>query len=585
MCGIVGGTNPEWPYAAAVNTLRHRGPDAQKVVHPGMITLGFARLAIIDLSESANQPMSSTDGNVWVVFNGEVYGFQKVRQNLEAAGCQFETQSDTEVVLQAYLTWGDKFIDRLDGMFAIGIYDRRDEKLRLYRDRPGIKPLYYFWDGNEFAFASELKAIEQLCADTSLKVDNTAIYDFLTYRYVPAPKTLYRSVCKLPPAHLLVFDVHNKCVENVSRYWELRPDRFRNGITTNEAGEQLRQLIEASVGEQLVADVPVGCFLSGGMDSSVVVASAVGHRDYLKTFSIGFEIQEHSETHFARLVADALSTDHEENIFGNEQLEALFPNLKSWYDEPFGDTSAFPTYFVSKQARQSVTVALSGDGGDELLGGYRWYRRFRRLKRLGATVLRSKWSGPDRLRRYFADQAIPRGLCSLASLVFAEDLALYTKLMGGMTCGEKWQYATLLEIDKHYDDYWYFREHWRTDLPPLSRLQYLDFHTYLPDDILTKVDRASMANSLEVRVPFLSKELIEFTFSLPESILYHGGELKGLMKLAYKDVLPQEIISREKKGFSVPREYESESMGRPHERIVNELFGFVPSDIGVASCG
>ena len=574
MCGIVGGTSRDWPYERAVQVLGHRGPDAQQTLHIGRMVLGFSRLSIIDLRELANQPMASEDEMVWLVFNGEIYSFFVVRAKLEQLGRRFRTQSDTEVVLQAYLQWGDAFVDHLDGMFAMGIYDRRVEKLKLLRDRPGVKPLYYYWNGREFAFASELKGIEILCGDGRLSVDPTAVYDFLTYRYIPTPKTFYRHVYKLPPASRLVYDVTRNLIEKETRYWNLEVDPQTSVTLTNEdACDELRSLMEKSVKEQLVADVPVGCFLSGGIDSSVVVATSAERHHDLKTFSIGFDVAEHTETHFAKQVAQRFQTNHREKTFSLSALGELFPQLKKWYDEPFADTSAFPTYYVSQLARETVAVALTGDGGDELFGGYRWYQRYRKIQRWGIGRV-GGWGDPwDRLRQRLVVGSFFRKLISVTALLGADALTCYTKILGGLTKGEKQGYAKLLEIDSDYDDYWFFRRHWRHDLPLLTRLQYLDFHTYLPDDILTKVDRVSMANSLECRVPFLSQGLIEFAFSLPESVRYHNGQLKGLLKQAYRKVLPAAILERGKKGFSMPPQYHHSGREQQWtETILDQLY-------------
>ncbi|MDF1845455.1 MAG: asparagine synthase (glutamine-hydrolyzing) [Rubripirellula sp.] len=580
MCGILGGTKSDWDYDAAVESMRHRGPDSQKVVSLDCITLGFARLSIIDLRAAANQPMQSACGHVWITFNGEVYGFDELRKQLIAAGHKFQTTSDTEVVLNAYLQWGDDFIDRLDGMFAIALYDNRDRKLRLYRDRAGIKPLYYFWDGKEFAYASELKGLTTLCRDHSFQIDNTAIYDFLTYYYIPEPKSLYRNVFKLPPAHRLVFRVDDRRIEEALPYWRLEvPGSDHQTCSLPDACEQLRALVDNSVAEQLIADVPVGFFLSGGMDSSVLVASASTQHNQVKTYSIGFDTDEKDETEFAREIAIAFNTDHHERTFPREEMTALADRMKSWYDEPFGDRSAFPTFVVSRFAKESVTVALSGDGGDELFGGYRWYSRYKKLRRFGAGRIGSMHGVADRMKRNFPTGSASYRALQRLSWLTTDRVSLYAKLMGAMTTEDKREFAQRLEIDKDYDDYWHFRKYWRDDLPLLTRLQYVDFHTYLPGDILTKVDRVSMAVSLEVRVPFLSRDLIEFAFSLPESVRYQNGELKGLMKAAYTDVLPNRIINRGKQGFSIPRAYKRH-VSAPEQQtqvtLLNQMYGIFP---------
>ncbi|MEO2030930.1 MAG: asparagine synthase (glutamine-hydrolyzing) [Planctomycetaceae bacterium] len=567
MCGLIGGNIPNLQYSAAVSVLRHRGPDSQQVLNFGQFTIGFTRLAVVDTSAAADQPMLSDDGRVCLTFNGEIYGHRTIRSELQRRGHQFKTLSDTEVVLRAWLEWGPDFVDHIDGMFAIAIFDRLDDQVHLYRDRAGIKPLYYLWDGRNFVFASELKAIERLGGDLTLRVDNTALYDFLTYGYIPAPKSLYRNVYKLPPATHMVFDVGEHSILRTRRYWEL-PTEQRATANIEEVAQELKHHMQQSVSEQLVADVPVGCFLSGGIDSSIVVATADACMNQLQTFSVGFDVAEHSETAFAREVAARFDTDHREITFYETDAEDQLAQLKNLYDEPFADTSAFPVAAVSRCARQSVTVALSGDGGDELFGGYKWYRRYASLLRLGATRVPGSSAWFERAKHRLPTGGWLRKLVGAAAFATADELSLYVSLMGGMTKSRKTAYADLLEIDSDYDDCWYFRQHWRRDLPLLTRLQYLDFHTYLPDDILTKVDRASMAHSLEVRVPFLSRQLIEFAFSLPEGVRYHGNRLKGLLKHAYQQILPSGILSRPKKGFSTPPSHVYSFGGRLRETIL-----------------
>jgi asparagine synthase (glutamine-hydrolysing) len=496
MCGIVGGTNPDWAYEDAVNALHHRGPDSQRTIRFPTLTLGFTRLAVIDVREISDQPMSSGDGKVWITYNGEVYCFKQLRDQLIQLGWSFRTDSDTEVVLTSYLQWGEEFLEHLDGMFAIAIYDRRDESLRLYRDRFGIKPLFYYWDGRDFGFASEIKGILALLNGSSPDIDQTAAYDFLTYHYIPTPKTLFKTISKLPPASKVKIDIQGRSLGGVRSYWDLA-DAFSNPFrgTVEEACTEISCLIDESVKNQMIADVPLGFFLSGGIDSSIVVSSAARVDAAIETFTVGFESHEDSETQYSRIVAEACNSSHHEKILTRDSYEQSLLLLKEWFDEPFGDTSAFPTYLVSRVAKERVTVALSGDGGDEIFAGYEryglypWLNPIRRLqmRRLGALL--------DQLKGRVPARSAPRRALNFLSVVGDDPLALYTRLMSGMTKAEKSPYAEYFGIEADYDDYWYFRKHWREELPTLTRLQYLDFHTYLPDDILTKVDRVSMANS------------------------------------------------------------------------------------------
>lgn len=573
VCGFVGGTNPQWQYSAALESIAHRGPDASQLCLDGPVQVGFRRLAIIDLSEQANQPMFADDSETWLVFNGEIYGFRALRAELEKNGLKFRTKSDTEVVLNAYLQWGDDFVDRLDGMFAIAIWDAKARRLKLFRDRPGIKPLYYYHDGKDFAFASELKAIEKALGSDRLQVDETALYDFLSYRYIPAPKTLYRNCFKLPPAHGLVFDPSTGSIQTPQPYWSIEVPEQPLSLTLEESCEQLRALIDASVCEQMVADVPLGFFLSGGVDSSVVVASASTTGRNLSTFSIGFDSDAVSETPYARQVARNFGTDHHERILSPSDARELLPSLKTWFDEPFADESALPTYLVSQVSRENVTVVLTGDGGDEVFGGYRTYPRFTRYARLPAWP-RIVNQAAYRLRKPFNRRSAISRVVSFMELAFSEGPELWGAIMGGMPTAAKADYRRQFAIPDDYDDWWHYREFWRNDVPLRTRLQLLDFHTFLPGLVLTKVDRTSMAVSLEARVPLLDRRIIEFSFSLSEEMRYHLGELKGLLRFAYRSILPDDILDRRKKGFGIPRYYFKDlDGGEPiQEYVLKSLF-------------
>jgi asparagine synthase (glutamine-hydrolysing) len=573
MCGFVGGTDPSWDYAAALASIEHRGPDDGRLNLDGPVRVGFRRLSIIDLDAAAMQPMFAEDGATWIVFNGEIYGFIGLRDELEKRGHVFRTHSDTEVLLKAYLEWGDTFIDHLDGMFAIALWDARDRKLRLYRDRPGIKPLYYFYDGRRFAFASELKALEAALDADDLEVDETALYDFLGYRYVPAPKTLYRNCFKLPPAHRIIFDPDSGKLSGPEPFWSLPVPQRALTLSVDEAAEELRELVNESVRDQMVSDVPLGFFLSGGVDSSTIVAAASGLGADVSTFSIGFDSDDKSETPYAREVASLFGTRHHERMLSQAAAGDLLPNLEKWFDEPFADESAMPTYLVSRVARENVKVVLTGDGGDEVFGGYRTYLRFERYDRLPswpAAMDRLAF----RLRQPFGRRSAVARVTRVLEFAFGKGPALWARIMHGMPQAAKSEYRDRFAIPQDYDDWWHYREHWRDDLPLRTRLQFLDFHTFMPGMVLTKVDRTSMAVSLEARVPFLARKIIEFSFALPEKIRYHDGELKGILKYAYKDILPTGILHRRKKGFGIPRYYLQDlDGGKPvQEHLLRSLF-------------
>jgi asparagine synthase (glutamine-hydrolysing) len=549
MCGIFGLVSERTDIEKArlsLNTLKHRGPDQWGEYIDKGIYLGHRRLSIIDLSENARQPMLDDEGDVVITVNGEIYNYRKIRDDLKKI-YKFRSESDSEVILHGYKHFGiDGLLERIDGMFAISIYDKKAGKVFLVRDRAGIKPLFYGISNREFIWASELKAIEKYFGQ-SLEKDNTAIYDYLTYLYIPQPKTLYKNVFKLKPAHYLEIDVQ-KSTSQLKNYWCLNSEST-NKMSLQEAGEHLRFLIRKSVKEQMMSDVPLGYFLSGGIDSSIVVYEASKVNDVNKTYTIGFEDPAHNESAFAAKVAGLCRTQHKSQMLSEDEAVNLLPEMARWYDEPYADTSAIPSYLVSKFARKEVTVALTGDGGDELFGGYLWYQNFIKYanKNKKIPVNRMLLNVRNRFR-----YKIPGKISNRILNYNLEDQSLYTKFLGGMLREEKSRYRDKLGIDKDYDDYWCFDSLLSKNKISIKELMLLDFNTYLPDDILTKMDRVSMAVSLEVRVPLLSRELIEFVFSLPEEILIYQGQLKGLAKYAYTGLLPDEILNRKKRGFNIP---------------------------------
>ena len=579
MCGIFGFTkfkNEDLEKAReSLHTLHHRGPDQWNDYFDDNIYMGHQRLSILDLSEDGKQPMISPDEKVIITVNGEIYNFLKLKKELEKRHT-FKSTSDSEVVLYGYIEWGiDKLLDKIDGMYAISIYDKEKEEVFLIRDRAGIKPLYYGNVNGQISWGSELKAIQKFYENRNiLECDYTAYYDFLTYLYIPTPKSMYKNVYKLETAHYLKIDVKNNTFDKI-QYWQLEVKKCNDNIET--AKKKIYDLVKESVDEQMVSDVPLGFFLSGGMDSSVVVALAsLSHSD-ISTFSIGFTDKSHDETHFADLVADMYETKHYKKILDENTAQKMSYMIKEWYDEPFGDTSCFPTYLVSKFAKENSTVVLTGDGGDEVFGGYKWYKKFEQLQKLKKVpFVRS-------LAYLLKPFSLSGGLLGKISRniqhVFLEDdLEMYTKLLGGMIASEKIDYKKLWNISDDYDDYWYFRKFYNDELPIIMRLQYLDFHTYLPDDILTKVDRVSMNVSLECRVPFLKKEIIEYSFSLDENVRIANGELKGIMKESFEKIVPKEITQRDKKGFSIPLSTMSKLYEDSNYRQENLLKDFTDND-------
>ena len=574
MSGIIGATNKDWNFESAIKALRHRGTDSQQIIHNPDFSLGFTRLALIDLSRAADQPMSVLDGKVWIVFDGKIYAYKTLRDQLISKGYQFKTESDTEVVLNAYLQWGDDFVDHIDGMFAIAIHDLRTRQLKLFRDRPGIKPLYYYYDRKNFAFASELKGITALCSDGSFLPDTTALYDYLTYSYIPEPKTFYKNVSRLLPASELIFDLKEKRILNIRKYWRLNPTIHRDPSLKRieEYSTELRQLIHESVKDQLVADVPAGCFLSGGLDSSIIVAEASALKPDLETFTIGFENKNYSESHFAESVAKNFRTQHHSKILTDVKPDQLFKALKTWYDEPFADTAAFPSFVIAQYARQKTAIVLTGDGADEVFGGYARYKQAKRILEWPRPFQHKLTARLSTWRKKFEQGSLLYKFLYGLDLVTCDEVTCYAMLMGGMTDVDKKIYFKKWQIPKDYDTHWYYRLHYREDFPILTRLQYLDFHTYLPSNILTKIDRVTMAVSLEARIPFLSRKIIEFTFSCPLNILYDQEKLKGLLRKAYQDILPPQILLRERMSCGLPPQYLGRQNFWIQEKILKEAF-------------
>jgi asparagine synthase (glutamine-hydrolysing) len=530
--------------------LAHRGPDGDGFFREAGVGLGHRRLAIIDLV-TGDQPMSNDDGTVTLVFNGEIYNFRELRAELERRGHRFRTASDTEAILRAYETWELGCVERLRGMFAFALWDRRRRRLLLARDRVGIKPLVYAWDGHRLLFASELKAILQ---DSSVprELDWEALHDFLTFHYVPSPRTIFRGVRKLPPASYLVIDQARGQPE-VRRYWDLRfaPDESRRD---DDWLAGLRARLEDAVRSHLVADVPLGAFLSGGMDSSTVVAlMAAVSRQPVRTFSIGFDDTDFDELGYARQVARRFGTDHYEFVVKPDALEAL-PRLGWQLDEPFADSSALPTYYVAKITREHVTVALSGDGGDENFAGYRRYATalglHQRYDRLPGRLIRSLLRQAARL---LPAGARGQGYLELLGADPVDRYAHMVTFQRQRSLGRLLTRDARAAIDAESAGAAFRRLAAEGNAPDyLSTLQYIDVRQYLPDDILAKVDFTSMLVSLEARVPLLDHVLMEYVATMPSRLKFRNGSGKAILKRVMAADLPAEILDRRKMGFGVP---------------------------------
>lgn len=534
--------------------LSHRGPDQSGEEIYASVYMGHRRLSILDLSETGRQPMVSAQGSNAITVNGEIYNFKALRKELEACGYHFSSQSDSEVVLHGYAQWGaEGLAERIDGMYAIVIHDRKNDTLHFIRDRAGVKPLFYYYDGRTFAWASEAKALVHWLGNNA-RINPEALYDFLTYLYIPAPKSAWQNIFKLQPAHILTVDIA-KCSIKSHRYWDL-PSSQRSG--SDEAlAEELIALVEGSVREQLVSDVPVGFFLSGGVDSTALLYHGAKLHPGIEAFSIGFDDIRHDETSFAKIAAEHFHTPHQIKTLYAEEADDIFNRTIGWYDEPFADIGAVPTLRLCEFAKNFVTVAIGGDGGDELFGGYTRYQTFQKIESLRSKI--PGWGTPHGFS-FPGNNALLR---KIALTSISDPVELYARLCGGLSRKQKQPYRHAFKISKDYDDLWAFRQFWRNDLPAMRKLQALDFSTYLPDNIFTKIDRLSMSVSLEARVPFLSRALIEFAFSVPESFTLKDGQLKGGMKSAYRQYLPAVILDRSKRGFSMPVESWNALNGAP----------------------
>ena len=574
MCGIAGfldlgrrsGTQELAALAGAMaGKLAHRGPDASGVFVDAEagIAFGHTRLAIIDLSPAGAQPMHSSCGRSVITYNGEIYNAAELRPELERLGRRFRGHSDTEVIVEACAEWGvAATVERLIGMFALALWDRQERRLTLVRDRLGIKPLYFGRQNGRIVFASELKAFEVL-PGWQPELDRDALAAYLRVAYVPTPHSIYRGIGKLAPGHVAVIDAEGEV--KTSAFWSLE-DAVERGRAApfegndSEAIDALEALLADAVGRRLVSDVPLGAFLSGGIDSSTVAAMMRAKSNApVRTYSIGFDQPGYDEAPHARKVAEALGTEHTELYVSPDQARAVIPELPQIYDEPFADSSQVPTYLLSKLTRDHVTVALSGDGGDELFAGYTRHRFARGLSRVPASLGRVLGCG--------------LGVAGPAVWDRLFDLLPANKRPG--LAGDKMQKVALMLGQGGADGYRSLVSAWNAPeaivrgarepkgvlfdpsvarlLPdPLARMQYLDTLTYLPDDILTKVDRASMAVALEVRVPILDHRVVEFSWRLPSRFKLRRGQGKWLLRQVLYRHVPMALVERPKAGFAMP---------------------------------
>lgn len=569
MCGIAGilnldgdflGPTPVAQQMAA--SIAHRGPDDEGTLTDGPVAFGFRRLCIIDL-ETGHQPMADEQAGRWCMFNGEIYNFVELRSQLEAKGHSFRTNSDTEVILQAYAAYDLEFVQHLRGMFAIALWDAKQQRLVLVRDRIGKKPLFYGVCNGQLAFASEVKAFLKW-PEFRRTINGQALNDYLTFLYVPAPSSIFEGVHKLPPAHLLVADCKQRRFD-VRPYWKASatPDRSKS---FEFYAEGLKEVLAEAVQLRLRSDVPLGAFLSGGIDSTLIVGLMSRYISPVNTFSIGFPDARFDETAYARCAASAFDTIHTEEVVDAFSVTPDELCKLVWYmDEPFGDSSFIPTYWLSKLARRTVTVALSGDGGDELFAGYPRYHYLQLLQRFNLV--------PGALRRMGGHVvAALRTAVLPQSPALAERLRQVQKILALSEYEPEDQILAMLtyfdEANKSrlYSDAWRagLNGHANDDLlrqeikaasqsaEPLAGFMARDLQTNMVDDVLVKVDRASMACSLEVRAPFLDHHVVEFALRIPPEYKLRNGTHKLILKKAFANLLPEQIINRGKKGFEVP---------------------------------
>ena len=563
MCGICGerrfdGRPVDEPTVAAMrDRLAHRGPDSCGAYRSpdGGAALGFRRLRIIDLTANANQPMPNEDGGVRVVFNGEIYNFRELREGLLQRGHRFRSRSDTETIAHLYEEKGAECVDDLDGMFAIAIWDERASRLVLARDRAGKKPLFYYQGEGVFAFASEIKAFFGQ-PDLSIDIDPAAVPYYFLHGYVPGPQTFYARVFQVAPGTRMTIDGDGRI--ETRRYWRIEYPKAGDARTMTRGGAiaGVRERLTRAVEKRLVSDVPLGAFLSGGVDSTIVVGIMSRlMAEPVKTFSIGFDGDAaYDETRYARMAAERFKTEHTEFRVAPDAAD-LIDTLIWHHDGPFGDSSAIPTYLVAKLARAHVTVVLTGDGGDELFAGYRRFRASMAAERIPRALLRAagavlaRLPAPRHERSRLADAqrfvhaaaAAPDVRMTMWNAVFFDDLAALFR-------------PDFAEAAGRVDVLHYIRaEAPRMDgLSPLSRLLHANFTSYLPDDLLVKLDRCTMASSLEARSPFLDRDLIEYVAALPDEYKLEGSRTKAILREAFADIVPPEIDRRSKMGFGVP---------------------------------
>jgi len=563
MCGIAGfNWEDNKRIRLLASLLEHRGPEQEGFHVRDGISIGHKRLKILDLSERGAQPIYNEDGTICITYNGEIYNFEELRETLEKEGHKFVSRTDTEVLVHAYEQWGTDLLGRINGQFAFCIFDRQQNTLFLARDRLGIKPLYFYDNAGRFIFGSELKVF--LKSDIKRQISQTALSHYLLFGYTPSGQSILQNVRKLAPGSYLIYDLSTREIKQHCRYWSLSFCE-NSDISEGQAKSEIVEKLEQSVRARLISDVPLGAFLSGGVDSSIIVALMRKHVKALNTFSIKFDRPGYNESRYAKIVSEMFRTDHHEIEFNAESVKDLIEHLPYYYDEPFGDSSMIPTCLVCRVARKYVTVSLSGTGGDELFAGYPRYRQLGQLKTLNSLPAAARkmlglsvWGLNLLLRK---DK-----LNKLQTFLGPQEEAwkIYLKLFSYMFRSEGEQSYDLANFE-------HLGRHFKYENDITNALNF-DTKEYLPECLLTKEDRASMAVSLEVRVPFLDHRLVEFAARLGPQVKIKGSEKKYILKNAFADILPHEILYRKKKGFAVPlvHYFRNELRDFAHKEIFNE---------------
>lgn len=543
MCGILGFNWKNKSLGEKLGSLlKHRGPDDEGIYLDKNLTLCHRRLSIIDLSKKAKQPMIDKTKNYIISYNGEIFNYLEIKNDLELKGYYFKSKSDTEVLLNGYIEYGEKILQKINGQFAFCIYNKKNKKLFLARDRIGINPLYYYYKNNKFIFGSELKVIMKSGIDK--QIDEKSLKYYLLYGFTPKKNTILKDTFKLEPGSYLTFCLKENKILQIKKYWNLH---FSEKIKSESKAIQLiRTELEAAVKKRLLSDVEVGAFLSGGIDSSIIVALASKYKKKIKTFSVKFDYNEFDESEYSQQISKLFKTQHEVIKFNYQDVSNLINKLPYYYDEPLGDPSMIPMFLVSKVARKKVTVALSGDGGDELFAGYNSYKHYKLIQ----------------LQKYY-----PKIINNILNKLF--EYSNFKKIQTYFEIGtfkEKHKFSAIMSrlSKKNFKKYFpndnienYFEIYSEkfTKTNYINNATHSDLNNYISEDILLKVDRASLGNSLESRPPFLDHKLIELALSIKPNLKIKNNESKYLLKKAYEDLIPRNILYRKKKGFGVPLRY------------------------------